>query len=183
MPALFLSLKMELKQAIELIYNDCIVQHRVTVWADLGCGTGLFTQALAQLLQPGSAIHAVDSDKGALSQLGSLPGNVTLDKIQANFERDDLSFNELDGILMANSIHYIEDKIRFIRKAEKWLRPSGCFLLVEYDTELANPWVPYPLPFNTLKQLFIQLGYKEVKKLQERPSIYNRASIYSALVR
>lgn len=183
MPALLLSLKMELQQAIELIYSNSIIQPKATAWADLGCGIGLFTQALAHLLQPASTIYAVDSNKSALSQLRSLTNDVNLNKIQADFVSDDLSFHHLDGILMANSLHYIKDKISFIQKAQKWLQPDGCFLLVEYDTDSANPWVPFPLSFTTLRQLFIQLGYKEVEKLQERPSIYNRAAIYSALVK
>ena len=174
---------LELKHAIELINSNSVIQPVATTWADLGCGTGLFSQALANLLQPGSTIHAVDSNKVALSKLRSLTSDVILNKLQANFISDVLPFHDLDGILMANSIHYIEDKISFLRKAEKWLRPGGCFVLVEYDTDSANPWVPYPLSFTTLIQLFMQLGYREVEKLQERPSIYNRSPIYSALVK
>jgi precorrin-6B methylase 2 len=32
------------------------------VWADLGCGTGAFTLALADVLDPRSVIFAVDTD-------------------------------------------------------------------------------------------------------------------------
>src|SRR5207247_6318326 len=38
-------------------------------WADLGAGEGAFTLALADLLPPGSTIHAVDRDAGALDEL------------------------------------------------------------------------------------------------------------------
>jgi len=48
-----------------------------TTWADLGCGDGTFTRALATLLPPGGVIHAMDpmpslsrgaADAGASSQ-------------------------------------------------------------------------------------------------------------------
>lgn len=39
------------------------------VWADLGCGEGIFTYHLAALLQPGSKIHAVDKDRRRLQSL------------------------------------------------------------------------------------------------------------------
>jgi precorrin-6B methylase 2 len=38
-------------------------------WADLGCGAGAFTLALASLLPAGSTIHAMDRDRAALAQL------------------------------------------------------------------------------------------------------------------
>ena len=42
-----------------------------TSWADLGCGDGTFTLALAELLADGSVIHAVDLDASALSAIPS----------------------------------------------------------------------------------------------------------------
>ena len=37
-------------------------------WADLGSGTGAFTLALADLIQPDGKIHSIDQDRGALRQ-------------------------------------------------------------------------------------------------------------------
>ena len=51
---------MQLSEAIELIQKINIPGNKPQVWADLGCGDGLFTRALATLLPEGSIIHAVD---------------------------------------------------------------------------------------------------------------------------
>jgi SAM-dependent methyltransferase len=173
---------MDLKHAIALIGNDHLVKDGATTWADLGCGTGLFTQALASFLQPGSRVYAVDTDKEVLAKMEPLPKGIVLEKLKADFVGEALPFQELDGILMANALHYVGDQPGFLSRAENWLKPEGCFLLVEYDTGQANPWVPYPLSFARLKGLFADLGWQKVKPLGERPSIFRRSPIYSALV-
>lgn len=172
---------MQPEHAIALIRNNALVRDQATHWADLGCGTGLFTQALSYYLQPGSTVYAVDANRQALSKIKPPQGDVVLKKLQADFVQDALPLNNLDGLLMANSLHYVRDQADFLTRAQTWLKPEGCFLLVEYDTDRANPWVPYPLSFTALKQLFTQLGYRVVEKLGERPSVYRRAPIYAAL--
>lgn len=143
-------------------------------WADLGCGGGTFTGALFHLLPAASEIWAIDRQIQHLD----IPVNFTM----ANFETDDLKLAGLDGILMANSLHYIRDKKKLIAKLGAYFSGSPAFLIVEYDTDSANPWVPYPLSFPSLDTLFTALGYNQITKLAERPSAYNRAKIYAALI-
>ena len=47
---------MQLTEAIKLIQHKGILQTEPQTWADLGCGAGLFTQALASLLHENSTI-------------------------------------------------------------------------------------------------------------------------------
>lgn len=174
---------MKLQDAIELIRCEGLVKEGPATWADLGCGTGLFTRALAHFLQPGSTLYAVDANRNALSGIGTLPAGIILEKLPADFEQEALPFHHLDGILMANALHFVRDKAAFLKRAKTWLRPEGCFLLVEYDTDRSNPWVPCPVSFANLGPLFAPLGFPVVEKLQERPSIYHRSGIYAALIR
>jgi hypothetical protein len=53
---------------------------------------------------------------------------------------------------------------------------------VEYDMEAANHWVPYPINFSSLKKLFHDVGFSFVEKINERPSVFNRANLYSAII-
>ena len=172
---------MDLDKATELIkpaFTDIGVK---TYWADLGCGSGLFTSALAQLLHEGSFIYGVDSSKHSLERLQPFT-SVGLKKIVADFTRDDLAISELDGILMANSLHFVKDKISFIQKTQQWLKKDGLILLVEYDMDKSNTWVPYPLSFDSSKRLFSQLGFA-INKIGEHASVYNRAGMYAAVIR
>jgi ubiquinone/menaquinone biosynthesis C-methylase UbiE len=168
-------------RALSLINTPPLHILQPTNWADLGCGTGLFTFALATLLQPGSSIYAVDQKVSLKRQL--TPNQITIQPIKADFEKQDLGLRDLDGIIMANSFHYIKDKRALLQRLKPLLRPKHFFLIVEYDTDKPVPtWVPYPLPFSALQSLFHASGYSTITRLADQPSIYNKNNIYSALI-
>jgi len=169
---------MQLSEAIQLIQHP--VTKEKSAYADLGCGNGLFTKALAQLLAPQSTIYAVDKNQTALNSF-SVDANIQLQKINIDFIKDDLPFKNLSGILMANSLHYVEDKTAFLLKAKASLAQDGYFLIVEYDTDKANHWVPYPVSFSSIHNLFERINFHSVQKLQAYPSRYWR-NMYSALI-
>jgi ubiquinone/menaquinone biosynthesis C-methylase UbiE len=173
---------MKLSEATELILDPDVVSSGKKLWADLGCGSGLFSQALALLIAPGSKIFAVDSNKAALNRIEPSK-RVTIEKMNADFAKDTLQLSGLDGILMANSLHFIQDKLQFIKRIDRLLSGEGSFLIVEYDTDEPNPWVPYPLSFRELGPLFRKVGYQVVRQINELPSRYDHATIYSALVK
>lgn len=102
--------------------------------------------------------------------------------VQGDFTQYSWSFPALDGILMANSLHYVRDKTAFIQQATQHLIQTGRFLIVEYDTDAANRWVPYPVRYSALEILFKNAGASLVRKIAERPSRYNQGTMYSALV-
>jgi ubiquinone/menaquinone biosynthesis C-methylase UbiE len=173
---------MELNEAISFLPNDIVAPGK-TKWADLGCGTGTFTLALASMLKPLSTIYALDADSSSLKRIPGNYNGVVIEKQQGNFEKDELPFTGLDGILMANSLHYVKDKTSFINKISRMLQSAGCFLLVEYDTEKSNQWVPYPLNFLNANDLFKEAGFSSTRKLQEKPSLFGRANLYSMLIK
>ncbi|TDW97624.1 class I SAM-dependent methyltransferase [Dinghuibacter silviterrae] len=156
---------MTLQNAITLL--GPLDNTRPQKWADLGCGTGLFTRALATLLHPESTIYAIDKTRQ------DLPKGILF--LQKNFEKDPLGLPPLDGILMANSMHYVKDKGTLIRR----LQPPR-FIIVEYDTQKSNPWVPYPIGKEQLKGFFKDMGYDQFNLLGDRPSAFGRARMYAA---
>lgn len=171
---------MELTVAIDLIDGLGDMKTKET-WADLGCGSGLFTFALAHLLLPESLIYAIDKNPVILDKLPN-PKQVTIQQKQIDFVNEPLMTTNLDGILMANSLHFVRDKPSFIPKILPCLKETGRLLLVEYDTDIPNPWVPYPTSYQTLKSLFERLGFANIIKLGERPSRYHKGNMYAILV-
>lgn len=174
---------MQTQQAEKLISGSHFSLSNNQVWADLGCGTGTFTLALAKHLSVGSKIFAIDKKRRALEKIPNIFNRVYIETEVTNFIKDEVLLNNLDGILMANSLHYVQNQDDFIVKLRKALKPGGSFLIVEYDTDSSNFWVPYPIYFEHLKKLFKNAGFSSVKKIGEMPSRYNRSNLYSALIK
>jgi ubiquinone/menaquinone biosynthesis C-methylase UbiE len=151
-------------------------------WADLGAGDGTFTLALAAVLPRESTIHAIDQDISALRRIGQAPAGISIVPHAGDFTVQPWPFTALDGVLLANSLHYVRDRAALIRDCERNMKPSARFLVVEYDTDKPNPWVPYPISFSTLKRTFGDAGYSTIRQLGTRPSIYQRAQIYAASI-
>lgn len=143
-------------------------------WADLGAGEGNFTRALADLLGPGAQIVAVDKDARALRSVG--PGVETR---VADFTKP-LDLHDLDGILMANSLHYVRDKQPVLDAVRKMLRPGGRLIIVEYGADGGNPWVPYPFTYPNWEKMAARAGFRNTRLLKTVPSRW-LGSMYSAV--
>jgi ubiquinone/menaquinone biosynthesis C-methylase UbiE len=150
-------------------------------WADLGCGDGTFTRALARLLPKESVIHAMDVDAAALRRIPREHGGVSIVAHAGSFLALPWPVDTLDGVLLANSLHYVSDQASFIRSCAPAMNSSGRLLIVEYDTGVANSWVPYPLNRDALRELLNDAGYRSVTFLGSRRSRYQRAGMYSAM--
>ena len=172
---------MTAEEAFALIQKASIGGERAT-WADLGCGDGTFTLALALLLPAGSTIHAVDRDGSALRRIPRTHAGTSIVTHVADFTTPPWPFGQLDGVLLANSLHYVRDQPGFIRLCEAAMKPPRRFLIVEYDLDKANRWVPFPLSRQALEPLFAGAGYASIQWLGSRLSIYRRASIYAAMI-
>jgi SAM-dependent methyltransferase len=173
---------MRLRDAIEMLADSGVDALGPATWADLGCGDGTFTLALAEVLAADSAIHAIDRDGSALRKIPSTYKGVRITTHRGDFTNQPWPFADLDGILMANSLHYIEDQAEFIRACDKHMKSRRRFLIVEYDTNEASRWVPFPVSRSRLAALFAREGYPFVTFLGSRPSAYRRAPLYSALI-
>ena len=140
-------------------------------WADLGAGTGAFTLALAELVGPSGEVIAVDRDRGALHELERAirPGGATVRTLGADFTKP-VALDSLDGVVMANSLHFVRDKSPVLALVHTMLKPSGRLLLVEYDTDDGNPYVPHPLSFETWRALADASGFTGTRKLASVPS-------------
>jgi len=154
------------------------------IWADFGAGSGAFTLALRELVGPHADIYAVDKDRRSLDQLEKIHRekfgtSQSLHTVRADFTGT-ISLPPLDGIVMANSLHYVKDKEKALRHVRSWLKLKGVLLLVEYNVDSGNPWVPYPFSFETYRALAPRAGFSEPQLLAQHPSRFLK-EFYSAL--
>lgn len=160
------------------------VEGRGGIWADLGSGTGAFTLALAELLGTRGEIHSVDKNGRSLEQqqqaLSHRYPNSIVHYHTADF-RESLPFlPPLDGLLMANSLHFVRDKEPVLANLKGYLARKGRFVIVEYDTDRGNQWVPYPLSFTTWQALASRIGFVSTALLHTHPSRF-LGRFYAAL--
>ncbi len=153
-------------------------------WADFGAGSGAFTLALAELLGPGAEIHAVDRDdralrEGARRMARHFPGtNLTCHHADISSQ---LTLPPLDGIVMANVLHFQPDQNATVSSLRRYLRPGGRIVIVEYNIKRPNRAVPHPVPAARWTELAARAGFEHTKLLKTRPSrtfgeIYSAAS-------
>jgi len=153
------------------------------VWADFGAGSGAFTLALRELVGAQAVIYAIDRDRSRLRELEDAYharfGNANnLHILPADFSRA-LDLPPLDGLLMANSLHFFKDWEKTLRHVRDFLKPNGLLLLVEYNVDKGNLWVPHPRTFESFQALAPRAGFSEPRLLAKHPSGFLR-EFYSA---
>ena len=154
------------------------------IWADFGAGSGAFTLALRELVGPHADIYAVDKDRRGFNEMekahrAKFGTSQNLHPVRVDFTGP-LSLPPLDGIVMANSLHYYKDKEKVLRHVRTFLKLNGILLLVEYDVDSGNMWVPYPLSFETFGGLATRAGFSEARLLGTAPSRFLR-EFYAAV--
>lgn len=156
------------------------------IWADFGSGTGAFTLALAELLGPDGQLHSIDKNAGSLrTQQKAFHDHFgdqrmpTINYVQADYTSP-IELPRLDGVIMANSLHFQRKKEPVLGLIYSHLRIGGGFILVEYNIDRGNPWVPYPLSYSSWEKLAERTGFTLTRMLARRPSSLLK-EIYSAM--
>ncbi len=152
-------------------------------WAELGAGEGAFTRALGELVGSDGSVWASDRDPAAVRILRelTLPGGASLHVAEADFTGSP-QIPPVDGLLMANALHFARDQERVLRQLVRQLPPGGKLLLVEYDRTRGNPWVPYPLPAHRFRALAAAVGLNPPEEVGRRSSRY-QGDMYAAVAR
>jgi ubiquinone/menaquinone biosynthesis C-methylase UbiE len=156
------------------------------IWADFGSGWGAFTLALVDLIGPLGEIYSIDKDESALkdqkramrARFPERDPNLT-NYLVADFAQP-IDLPPLDGAVMANALHFQRHKEKVLALLHAYLRPGGRFILVEYNIDRGNPWVPYPISYPNWEILAQKSGFIGTQLLATRPSrTFNQ--IYSAI--
>lgn len=154
-----------------------------TIWADIGSGEGAFTLALADLLGTDDRIYSVDKNEHALhvqeEKMNAAFPHIECTYIHRNFQ-DKLYLPQLDGIIMANSLHFVENKVEVLTHLLRYLKQNGKFVLIEYNVDQGNTWVPYPISLRSFTPLARVVGLSQPELIGSAPSEFLR-EIYSAL--
>lgn len=154
-------------------------------WLELGAGSGAFTLALADVLGPGAGAEILATDRD-LRPLAGLEARVRRRFPDARVRTrafdftDAIPYGPFDGVLAANSLHFVRDRDLTLRSIRSSLVHGGRLVVVEYDADRGNPWVPYPFSFQTWRREATEAGFDVPRLLHRVPSRFLGA-IYSAV--
>jgi ubiquinone/menaquinone biosynthesis C-methylase UbiE len=167
---------MDLTDAIDFIRPG--VKKDVSTWADIGAGSGLFTMAICNLI-PDVQVYAVDKNPHMLWSLEPSGGS-KISVVEGDFKHS-LDLPEVNGMIMANALHYASDPIDVLNNVIDHLLPGGIFLLIEYESFQPNQWVPFPVSFEKFQVACSSIGLQEPVLVNTRPTMYGHQHMYLAM--
>ena len=103
--------------------------------ADIGVGTGYFA---FRIIQRGAHVIGIDIDKRFLDYIeerkAELPPDVAsrLETRLSVPENPELKAGEVDWILIVNTYHFLENRVEYLQKLKKALKPGGEIMIVDF---------------------------------------------------
>jgi ubiquinone/menaquinone biosynthesis C-methylase UbiE len=163
---------MNTREAVALI--EAAVPRDSSTWADIGAGDGTFTRALVELLGPEARIYAIDRDARGLASLRRWAARekANVISVEADFTEPLELPEPLDGLLVANALHFVHNADVVLAQLTSLVRPGGRVVVIEYDRRAASRWVPYPISSNVLPKLAAAAGLSAPTITATRPSAY-----------
>lgn len=147
------------------------------VWADVGCGEGIFTQGLLEQMATPPLVIGVDRDTAALQRLGAWAatslGHPKIQVVRADI-LDPLPLRRLGGVLAANVLHFVPHDMQagVLDQFLRALKPDGRLIIVEYNAANGNSAVPHPRTASQWLDLVKRVGYADARVASRTPSTF-----------
>lgn len=133
--------------------------------ADIGAGTGYFSFRLAL---KAAKVIAVEIDPKLIQIMDAFGQNLPAD-VKGRFETrlgepadPGLSEDEVDNILIINTITYIEDQIEYLNTLKHGLKKGGILMIVDYKMKrlpIEAPGIENRMPLHKIEDLVTEAGY------------------------
>ncbi len=102
--------------------------------ADLGAGEGWLTLRIAKHVGPSGRVFASDISDDALVRLAESLRRDSLGNVELVLAEDDdprLPFGTLDGVVILNAYHEMNERVAVLDGVKRALRPGGIFVIVD----------------------------------------------------
>lgn len=141
--------------------------------ADLGCGTGRLSEALAPFVEQ---VSAVDGSPAMLDATRArVDGFDNVRVFEADLEDLPLDDHSADAATLVLALHHAPEPLDLLRETRRILRPQGRLLLVdmlphgheEYRSEMGHVWLGFSL--DQMHELLDDAGFGRVVSTPLRP--------------
>lgn len=139
--------------------------------ADLGCGAGAYTIALAREVGDMGMVYAVDVHRDMLHTLaGTLERQklMNVEILWADIEKGiPIDAYSLDAVVMSNVFYQLEDIDAALSYVAKVLKPEGALLVVDWTRSHGGigPHMDHVVPEDKAEELVRNHGFRVEKRL------------------
>ena len=144
---------------------------------DVATGTGLVARSAIDVLREPPAVVGLDSSGGMLRKARR---TLTSPLVQGRAEALPFRSDRFDLLSMGYALRHVAELEVTFREFLRVLKPGGRLLIVEYNADRGNMWVPYPFSYPTWEVLARQNGFSGTQLLATVPSRFF-GEIYSAV--
>jgi ubiquinone/menaquinone biosynthesis C-methylase UbiE len=140
---------------------------------DLGCGPGIFALAFARAATEG-VVYASDIEPRQLDEVRAKIRASGLDNIVpvlASSDSPHFPPARLDMVFVADTYHHLENRVEYMRRLQRTLKPGGRLVLLEYKPgELpVGPAADHKLGAGQLERELTEAGFKRVARFDTHP--------------
>lgn len=119
--------------------------HAGDALADIGCGPGFFTLPAAEIVGVRGLIYAADIQGDMLSTVKTRASEAKLNNIQvvkSNDTQVPIPPASVDMVLLAFTLHEIDQRARFLHRVSRLLKPGGKLVVIEWEKQSDTPGPP-----------------------------------------
>jgi ubiquinone/menaquinone biosynthesis C-methylase UbiE len=147
----------EVVQALGLAPGMCV--------ADLGAGTGYFSRYLSQAVGETGSVLAAEPEPNLvvhLRQRAEQERSANLVPILASLDNPRLPAGMVDLILIVDTVHHIDDRVNYLRRLRRFLKPTGRIAVVDFKKQEApvGPPVEHKLAREQVVDEMQRAGYQ-----------------------
>ena len=140
--------------------------------ADLGAGTGYFSRFLAEAVGPQGRVYAIDTEPEMVEHLArraERERTLQVDAVLAEPDDPGLPEEGVDLVLVVDTYHHIDDRVHYLERLAKRLRPSGSVAIIDFQKRKLpiGPPPEHKLARETVIDEFDEAGFR----LREEPEL------------
>jgi len=140
--------------------------------ADIGAGTGYFERRLSLAAGSSGTVYAVDVEPGLVAYMrarAEREGTANVVPVLASFDNPRLPAGSVDLVLIVDTFHHIDGRIRYFRDLRNVLRPGGRVAIVDFEKRdlPVGPPVEHKLSKEEIVSEMTSAGYRLARDLDE----------------
>lgn len=137
--------------------------------ADIGAGTGYFSRHLAEAVGESGRVYAIDTEREMVEHMARRAEKERTPQVQAILAApDDPKIPEggADLVLMVDTYHHIDDRVRYLRRLARSLRPGGRLAIIDFEKRPlpVGPPLDHKLARETVLEELEEAGYRLVEE-------------------